>query len=143
MTTSCCIRQNRIDGLRSIYEAIRYSESLTVAIQSHDVPIVAKYIDMVWLEERLYFLESGDNLRLPAQKIKTTRVVILSEAEHLRSLTARFLYPKVPRASEIWSIDLSDTSHLIPQYCGTFTSKSLLSGEVIPDASESNPDPES
>jgi hypothetical protein len=143
LTTSCCIRQNRIDGLRSIYETVRHSESLAVATKSSGVPIVAKYIDMVWLEERLYFLESGDNLRLPAQNIKTTRGVILSEAEHLRSLTARFLCPRVPRASEIWSIDLSDTSHLVPQYCGTFTSKSLLSGEVIPDASESNPDSES
>ncbi|KAK0737856.1 prion-inhibition and propagation-domain-containing protein [Schizothecium vesticola] len=143
LMTSCCIRQNRIDGLRSIYEAVRHSESLAVATKSPDVPIVAKYIDMVWLEERLYFLESGDNLRLPAQKIKTTQVVVLSEAEHLRSLMARFLCPKVPRASEIWSIDLSDASHLVSQYCGTFTSKSRLSGEVIPDASESNPDPES
>jgi hypothetical protein len=143
LTTSCCIRQDRVDGLRSIYDAVRHSESLASSRNYSGVPIIAKYIDMVWLEGRLHFLESGDSIQLPSRKAKTSRVVVLSEAEHLRPLTTRFSCSKVPQASEIWRLDLSDASNLIQQYCGTFISKSHVVGEAVPDVSESNTDSES
>lgn len=125
LESSCCLGQDRITGLRSIYNAVKHNEAQAGASKDHNTPIGTKYIDMLWLEERLHSLDAEDEyVEFESQPLGNvmSRVVIIGEPDFLRPITRKMSCSRVPREAEIWQLQFSPgTGPWKYKFFGTYT----------------------
>jgi hypothetical protein len=126
LMSSCCPEQDRIAGLRSIYNQVKYYEAKAKASFNHGVPESIRYVDMWWLEERLHRLEYEDEyveFQGQLSQEDVSRVVIIGEPAFLRPITRNMSGSRVPRETEIWQFQIPSDGDgpWKPRFFGTFT----------------------
>ncbi|KAK3369552.1 prion-inhibition and propagation-domain-containing protein [Lasiosphaeria ovina] len=62
LTSSCCIGQDRVEGLRSIYDMVKLNETQATAPGDYKIPAATKHIDMLWMEERFHLMENEESI---------------------------------------------------------------------------------
>jgi Prion-inhibition and propagation len=127
LKSSCCLEQDRTTGLRSIYNAVKYNEAKAESSLDHKIPAGTRYIDMLWLEERLHHLEFEDeHVVIQSQPLReVSRAVIIGESAFLRPITQKMSCSRIPREAEIWQLEIPSNSDepWKERFFGTFTSR--------------------
>jgi hypothetical protein len=137
LKSSCCLEQDRTAGLRSIYNAVKDNEAKAQAPLDRDIPVGTRYVDMLWLEERLLRMEYEDeHVEFQSQPLgdAISRVVVIGEPAYLRPITQKMTCSRVPREAEIWQLQIpSNDGPCKQRFFGTFTlSRPILPTQPLP-----------
>jgi hypothetical protein len=141
LKSSCQSVSDGTAGMRAVYDMVKEHEAQAKFPLDHTVPTGVMYIDMFWLEEKLYRAELKNTTADQVQPSKRVieRNIVIGELNHLQYITQGMSSHRVPKASEIWSIRYS------PETCdgkllGAFTASRLKPLSVPSEPVKAIPD---
>lgn len=109
LTASCCSIVDRSEGMRKLSEWVRDAEAEATG---HESSIIATYLDMVWLDQRLEHLDYEQPYNFQDRSGIKRWYLILGEADHTSHLVQQAA-GRIPRATDIW--------HFKPNFSGVST----------------------